>query len=173
MVNRRVAGYTLLEVVVAMAVFGVFLLILGMLTVEMRSQERRMPVNFLRHPQIAVVVAKLRRDVQDAFGPNPYPESFKEYTQTSQTLIVQSVQENGGVQTIVWDFREARVVKRRAWNVGVPTDWTSRGLPAEFSSTFKLQAVGIPNRPWGVRISAKDGEGRVAIDQILQPRAHE
>jgi prepilin-type N-terminal cleavage/methylation domain-containing protein len=170
---RRSPGYTLLEVVVAMAVFGMFLLILGMLTVEMRSQEKRMPVNFLRHPQIAVVVSKLRRDVQDAFGSNPYPESFKDYTQTPQTLIVQSVQETGGVQTIVWDFREAGIVKRRAWNVGVPADWTARGLPAEFSSTFKLEAVGIPGRPWGVRIRAQDGEGRIAIDQILQPRAHQ
>jgi prepilin-type N-terminal cleavage/methylation domain-containing protein len=166
---RFSSGYTLMEVVVAMAVFGIFLLILGMLTVEMRSQEKRMPVNFLRHPQIAVVVAKLRRDVQDAFGPNPYPESFKEYTQTAQTLIIQSMQETGGVQTIVWDFREARVVKRHAWNVGVPTDWTSRGLPAE----FKLEAAEIPSRPYGVRITARDGEGRVAIDQILQPRAHQ
>ncbi|HJQ40499.1 MAG TPA: prepilin-type N-terminal cleavage/methylation domain-containing protein [Thermoanaerobaculia bacterium] len=112
--NRRVAGYTLMEVVVAMAVFGIFLMILGVLTVEMRSQEKRMPVNFMRHPQIAVVVTKLRRDVQDAFGANPYPQSFKEYTQSSQTLIVQAVQETGGVQTIVWDFREPRVERRRA-----------------------------------------------------------
>lgn len=170
---RFSSGYTLLEVVVAMAVFGIFLLILGMLTVEMRSQEKRMPVNFLRHPQIVTVVSKLRRDVQDAFGPEPYPEAFKEYTQTPQTLIIQSVQQNGGVQTIVWDFRDAGVVKRRAWNVGVATDWTARGVPADFSSTFQLEAVEMKGRPYGVRITAHDGEGRIAIDQILQPRAHE
>jgi len=184
--RHHAAGYTLLEVVVAMAVFGLFLAILGVLTVEMRSQEKRLPVNFLRHPQVIVVISKLRRDVQDAFGPNPYPASFAEYTQTPQTLIVQSVQPSGGVQTIVWDFRTTGVVQRHAWNVGVPTNWTSRGLPA----AFQVDAVEIPataaklsaspqqssaasRRPWGVRITARDGKGRVAIDQILQPRAHE
>jgi prepilin-type N-terminal cleavage/methylation domain-containing protein len=166
-------GYTLLEVVVAMAVFGMFLFILAMLTVEMRAQEKRLPVNFLRHPQVIVVVSKLRRDVQDAFGPAPYPESYGEYTQSPQTLIVQShVKETGGVQTIVWDFRTPGEVKRRAYNVGVPTDWTSRGLPPDFSS-FKIDAVGIPGRPYGVHITARDAKGRLAIDQILQPRAHE
>jgi prepilin-type N-terminal cleavage/methylation domain-containing protein len=171
--GRPQRGYTLLEVVVAMAVFGLFLLILGTLTVEMRAQEKRMPVNFLRHPQVVVVVSKLRRDVLDAFGSAPYPESFREYTQTPQTLIIQSVQESGGVQTIVWDFRTAGEVHRHAYNVGVSTDWTARGLPADFSSTFAVGAIEIPGRPWGVRIKARDGRGRIAIDQILQPRAHE
>ena len=174
MVRHRVAGYTLLEVVVAMAVFGLFLAILGVLTVEMRAQEKRLPVKFLRHPQVIVVVSKLRRDVQDAFGSNPYPESYGAYTQSAKTLIVQSVvEQTGGVQTIVWDFRTPGEVKRRAYNVGVPTDWTSRGLPPEFSNSFEVDAVGIPGRPWGVRITARDGKGRIAIDQILQPRAHE
>jgi len=172
-VKRRTAGYTLLEVVVAMAVFGIFLMILGVLTVEMRAQEKRMPVNFLRHPQIVVVISKLRRDVQDAFSANPYPEVFREYSQSPKMLIVQSVQESGGVQTIVWDFRTSGEVHRHAYNVGVSTDWTARGLPADFSNSIEVDAVGIPGRPWGVRVTARDGEGRIAIDQILQPRAHQ
>jgi len=165
----RCSGYTLLEVVIAMAVFGIFLAILGVLTVEMRAQEKRLPVNFLRHPQIITVVSKLRRDVLDAFGANPYPEVFQNYTQTPKTLIVQSVQASGGVQTIVWDFRDAGAVHRRAFNVGVATDWTARGVPAD----FQVDSIEIPGRPYGVRITARDGKGRIAIDQILQPRAHE
>jgi len=170
-VRRRLAGYTLLEVVVAMAVFGIFLMILGVLTVEMRSQEKRLPVNFLRHPQIITVVAKMRRDVLDAFGSDPYPETFRDYTQTPKTLIVQTMV-GSGVQTIIWDFREAGVVRRQAWNVGVPTEWVARGVPSDFNS-IEVDAVGIPGRPWGVRITARDGKGRIAIDQILQPRAHQ
>src|SRR5436190_18357813 len=61
-----------------------------------------------------------------------------EYAQSPQALIVQShVKETGGVKTIVWDLRTPGDVKRRAYNVGVPTDWTSRGLPPDFSS-FKI-----------------------------------
>jgi len=172
-VNRRAAGYTLLEVIVAMAVFGLFLLILGVLTVEMRAQEKRLPVNFLRHPQIVVVISKLRRDVLDGHGAKPYRSSFGGYTQSAKTLIIESVQENGGVQTIVWDFRTPGEVHRHAYTVGVPSDWTARGLPADFSNSLVVGAVGIPGRPWGVRVKAQDGNGRIAIDQILQPRAHE
>jgi len=166
-------GYSLLEVVVAMAVFGVFLLILGILTVEMRRQEKRMPVNFLRHPQIAVVVSKLRRDVLDAFGGDPYPKEFQGYTQTPKTLIVQTLQENGGTQTIIWDFRTPREVHRHAYNVGVSTEWTARGLPEDLSS-LDIGAIGMKNtKAWAVRITAQDSNGRIAIDQIFQPRAHE
>lgn len=172
MVNRRTAGYTLLEVVVAMAVFGIFLMVLGVLTVEMRAQEKRLPVNFMNHPQVAVILGKLRRDVLDAHGPDPYPETFKGYTQTPKTLIVESVQQNGGVQQIVWDFQQPGVVVRKAWNVGVPSVWTGRGLPEDFSSV-EIDAVGMPGRPYGVRITARDKKGRIAIDRIFQPRAHE
>ncbi|HUP61103.1 MAG TPA: prepilin-type N-terminal cleavage/methylation domain-containing protein [Thermoanaerobaculia bacterium] len=166
-------GYTLIEVVVAMAVFGIFLMILGVLTVDMRRNEKRMPVNFMRHPQIDAVISRLRRDVLDAHGSNPYRETHDGYTQGSKTLILESVQENGGVQMIVWDFRNAGEVKRRAYNVGVATQWIARGVPEDFASTLVLQAVGIPGRPWGVRVTARDERGRIAIDQILQPRAHE
>lgn len=174
MVRRRAAGYTLLEVVVAMAVFGLFLAILSVLTVEMRAQEKRLPVNFLRHPQVIVVVSKLRRDVQDAIGSNPYLPEFTsnndKYTQGKQTLIFTThSKETGGSQTIVWDFRTAGEVTRRAYNVGVPTTWKSRGLP----ESFEIGSVEFIGRPYGVRIQARDGKGRLAIDQILQPRAHQ
>jgi len=170
-VNRRAAGYTLLEAVVSMAIFGMFLAILGMLTVEMRRQEKRLPVNFMRHPQIVSVVSKLRRDVLDQFKDNLYPATFREYTQTPQTLILESIQPNG-TQMIVWDFRTPGEVKRISWNVGVATTWTARGVPPEFTSNLEIDAVPVPGRPYGVRITARDEKGRIAIDQILQPRVH-
>ena len=171
MVKRR-AGYTLLEVVVAMAIFGMFLTILAVITAEMRGYEKRMPINFMRHPQIAAVLSRLRRDVLDAHGSSPYKPSFGPYTQSPKTLIVESVQPNGGVQTIVWDFSTPGEVQRIAYNVGVATKWVAHGVPPEFSNDLVVDAVGIPGRPWGVEIKAQDAKGRIAIDQILQPRAH-
>jgi prepilin-type N-terminal cleavage/methylation domain-containing protein len=166
-------GYSLIEVVVAMAVFGTFLMILGVLTVDMRRNEKRMPVNFMRHPQIDAVISRLRRDVLDAHGASPYREAHDGYTQGPKTLILESVQQNGGVNIIIWDFRNAGQVRRRAYNVGVVTEWVARGVPEDFASSLELDAVGIPGRPWGVRVTARDERGRIAIDQILQPRAHE
>lgn len=186
MVRRRAAGYTLLEVVVAMAIFGMFIVAFFLLTAEMRTYEKRLPVNFMRHPQVISVVARLRRDVLDAHGPKPYRSTHDGYTMSEKTLIIESVQENGGVQTVVWDFSVAGEVRRRAYNVGVATEWVARGVPEDFSSEVLIDAAAIaknpasPNsgappsgRPYGVRIVAKDRNGRISIDQILQPRAHE
>lgn len=167
------AGYTLLEVVMAMAIFGIFLIVLGILTSEMRGYEKRLPINFMRHPQIASVIARMRRDVIDAHGIEPYPESHSGYTQSAQTLIVESILQDGGLQTIVWDFRTPGEVQRHAFRVGVKTTWRARGMPEDFSSSLVLDAVEIPGRPYAVRITARDKEGRIAIDQIFQPRAHE
>ena len=72
---------------------------------------------------------------------------------------------------MIWDFSKPGEVLRRSYNVGVKTDWVARGVPPEFA--VEIEAVKFAGRPYGVRIVAKDQEGRVAIDQILQPRAHE
>jgi prepilin-type N-terminal cleavage/methylation domain-containing protein len=173
-VSRRVAGYTMLEVVVAMAVFGIFLVILAALTMQMRRSEAKLPVNYMRHPQIISVLSRLRRDVLDAHGKDAFdvaaPEGFE---QTEKTLIVESVQPNGGVHTIVWDFSKPGEVVRYAYNVGNVTRWVARGLPEDFTKSFIIEDVTMPGRPDGVRIRAHDEKGRLAIDQILQPRAHE
>ena len=168
MVKRRQAGYTLMEMVVAVAVFSAIVAIFAIITAEMRNASKHWPVNFMRHPQVSAMLTRMRRDVVDAHGANPYPANHDGYTQSPKTLIIESVQPSGGVNTIVWDLREPGIVTRRAYNVGVATDWVARGLPAEFT----IESVTIEGRPFGVRIKATDSEGNLAIDQILQPRAH-
>jgi prepilin-type N-terminal cleavage/methylation domain-containing protein len=170
---RRERGYSLLEVIVAMAVFGVFLAVLFQLTAEMRFQQKRLPVNMHKHPQVIAVLARLRRDVLDAHGRSPYRDAYEEYTSSDKVLILESVASNGGVQTVVWDFRVPREVRRRAYNVGEPTEWVARGLPVAFSQ-LNIDAVKTDDdAAWATRIIAKDERGRIAIDTILQPRATE
>ena len=172
-VRRRQRGYTLIEVLVSLAVIGGIVAIFAIITAEMRSHQKRLPINFMRHPQISAVVSRMKRDVLDAHGSDPYKAEFRGYTQTPKTLIVESVHENGGVRTIVWDFREKGVVTRREFNVGVETDWVARGLPPELDCAIGAVDDIPGDGPLAVRLTAKDEEGRVAIDQILQPRAHD
>ena len=169
MVSRKQRGYSLLEVVVALAVFAIFLFILATLTAEMRSYEQRLPVNMHRHPQVMAVMSRLRRDVLDS---TEYKSQHDGYVSSSKVLIVETVIE-GGVQTVVWDFSNAGEVRRRAYNVGVPTQWVARGLPADFAS-IDIDAIRTnPGSPWAARIQARDSSGKLAIDSILQPRATE
>jgi prepilin-type N-terminal cleavage/methylation domain-containing protein len=171
--RRSETGYTLLEVIVAMTIFLLFLATLFALTSDMRSYEKRLPVNMHKHPQVMAVMSRLRRDVIDGHGKNPYRDEHDIYKASSQVLIIESVQQNGSVQTIVWDFRERGVVRRRSYNVGVATDWWARGMPPYFES-LEIGALKTgSDAAWATHITAKDANGRIAIDQILQPRATE
>lgn len=173
--RRQQRGFTLLEVIVSMTIFGIFLAIAFTLTSEMRGWERRLPVNFMRNPQIISVIARMRRDVLDVQIPPDkkiYLHDYKGYVNGSKTLIIQTVLPSG-LETIIWDFSESGVVRRVSYNVGVRSEWVARGVPVDFTSAVDFGPVEFEGRPYGVRIKAKDSNGQVAIDQILQPRAHD
>lgn len=159
-----------METVMTLSIFGIFIFILVSLTAEMQGYDRKYPVNFMKHPQVNAVMSRMRKDVMDAFGADPYPASYATYTQGEKTLIVYSVQSSGFTQTVVWDFTTAGEVRRKAYSVGgVVAEWTARGIP----TSFTIGTYEIPDRPYAVRVQATDGAGRLAIDQIFQPRAHE
>ncbi len=157
-----------------MAIFGVFLVVAFTLTSEMRAYEKKLPVNFMRNPQIISVIARMRRDVLDVlpFNERIYLDSHDGYENGPKTLIMQTVLPNGSLQVVVWDLTEPGVAKRISYNVGAKTQWIARGLPPEFTADAKIDAIKFPGRPYGVRIKAKDPNGRLAIDQILQPRTY-
>lgn len=171
---KRSRGYTLVEVVVSLSIFGVFLAIAFALTADIRKWEKRLPVNFVRNPSVISVVARMRRDVLDAQVPpgrtSIYVNEHDGYTNGPQTLIFQTWT-GTSAETVVWDLREAGVARRISYRVGVRSQWVSRGLPPDLK--FALDAVSFSERPYGVRFLAKDGDGQLAIDQILQPRAHD
>jgi prepilin-type N-terminal cleavage/methylation domain-containing protein len=169
-VRRGQRGFSLIEITVAMVVFSAFLAILFILTSEMRKYERRMPINFMAHPQIASVVARVRRDVLDAHGRSPYLNEFEGYAASPQVLIIETIQRDG-LHTIVWDFGQPGEVTRMDWKVGRMTKWVARGVPSDFAA-LKIEPIKTgSNAAWATRIIATDSGGRIAIDQILQPRA--
>ena len=171
MVKAR--GYTLLEVVFAMAIFGLLCAVLFTLTAEMRFYEKRLPVNMHKNPQVIAVLSRLRRDVLDAASRQPYEKTYGGYTSSGKVLIIDTMVMNEGQQTVVWDFRTPGEVRRRAFQVGVAQDWVTRGLPVDFASV-EIDALKTgTNSAWATRITAKDEKGRIAIDTILQPRATE
>lgn len=171
MVKQR--GYSLLEVIFAMAIFGILCAVLFTLTAEMRFYEKRLPVNMHKNPQVISVLTRLRRDVLDAASRQPYEKTYLDYTSSDKVLIIHTMVKDVGQQTVVWDFRTPGEVRRRAFQVGVATDWVSRGLPVDFSNVEIGALKTGTNSAWATRITAKDEKGRIAIDTILQPRATE
>jgi prepilin-type N-terminal cleavage/methylation domain-containing protein len=165
-IRRRSRGYTLIELVVAMSIMCIFLGILLTLTLEMFGWEKRLPINFLKHPQIIAVLSRMRRDVLDAHGTDPYRDAHDGYESSEKTLILETVSASGGVQIVVWDFSDPEVAVRRMYNVGNASQWSAFGVPIDFT----IEAAEIAGRTPGVRLIAKDRKGRTSIDQTFFPR---
>ena len=164
MVNRQ-RGYTLMEVVVTLAVFGIFMWIVVVLTADMRANEKRYPVNFMAHPEVGAVMARLRKDI---FDTKYYPATFQDFQQTRRTLILYTLQQTGFGETVIWDLRTHGEVHRKAFNASQQTaDWVARGVP-----DFQIGSFSASGRD-AVRITATDEQGHLAIDEIFIPRPHD
>lgn len=170
MVTRRRNGFTLIEMVVAMAVFGLFLFVIMSLTNELNHYERSLQVNYLRHPQIIAVIARMRRDVLDAYGDKPYNVTFDAYENTPKTLVLETLTASGGTETVMWDFSTPGMVVRRSKNVGKVREWIARGVPPEFTAGVGITDVENKRGAPGVRLLAYDTRKQVVIDEIFFPR---
>ena len=155
-----------MEVVVTIAVFGVFLMIIVTLTLEMRRNEARYPINYMAHPQVESVIARLRKDV---FDTKYYPAEFQGVTQSDKVLILYTLRETGFAETVIYDFNNQNEVHRKSFNATSPSgEWIARGVP-----NFQIGAYQLETGQDAVRITARDNDNNLAIDEIFLPRPHE
>lgn len=161
----RERGYTLMEIVVTLAVFGIFLTIIVTLTLEMRRNEQKYPINYMAHPQVGGVIARLRKDIFDTMY---YPAAFQGYSQSNKTLLLYTLRQTGFAETVVYDFRTHDEVRRKAFNATQQvSDWVAHGVP-----DFEISAFTLSTGQDAVRITARDDHQKLAIDQIILPRTH-
>jgi hypothetical protein len=154
-----------MELVVTIFVFGLLLFMIVTLEAEMMRHDRNTPINYMTHPEVTAVMARLRRDVVDSYR---YPPTFETYKQGRKTLIVETMLSSGFSETVVWDFAVKGETRRRSFNVGnLSAEWLARGTPQ-----FEIDSYEMPNGEIAVRLDAWDDKGKLAIDQIFQPRAH-
>jgi prepilin-type N-terminal cleavage/methylation domain-containing protein len=164
-VVRRQRGLTLVEMLVTLAVFGVFIVIIGTITYNMYYVQQKWPINYMSHPEVGGVVARVRRDVLDSMH---YPSEFEGFLQTKKTLILYVVGQDGYAKTIVYDFRKSDEVRRLEYkSKELETTWIGRAMPA-----FEIDGHTLDSTQVAVRLIAKDPGGKLAIDQIFVPRPH-
>ncbi|MGK2859264.1 MAG: type IV pilus modification PilV family protein [Thermoanaerobaculia bacterium] len=158
------AGFSLVEMLVSLAVFGIFLVVLVGLQREFHRFDGEMRVALFSHPAPLSVLARLRRDVLDSRG---YPASEGEWAQSPSTLILDTVGDEGQPLVVVWDFSKPLIARRIELDKSQTVSaWEARAVPA-----FRIDSWEAPDGRTGVLVTAKDGEGNVVVDQIVTPRA--
>jgi hypothetical protein len=132
----------------------------------MRANEKRYPINYMTHPEVGSVMARLRKDI---FDTKYYPATFQSYSQTPKTLILYTIQQTGFGETVIYDFRNDGEVRRLSFNASQQVgDWVAHGVPQ-----FSIGSFALGNGQTAVRISATDEQNRLAIDEIFAPRPHD
>lgn len=151
---------------VAVAIFGVFLLVLVGLQRQFLHYDGEVRVALFTHPAPFSVLARLRRDVLDSRG---YPDPVGSWTQTPETLLLDVANDDGTPRVVVWDFRDATVARRLELKQGGErvASWEARAVPH-----YTIDKWDAPDGRVGVLVTAKDNEGNVVVDQIITPRAH-
>src|SRR3954447_16914922 len=146
-----------MEIVVTLALFGVFLFIIVTMTAEMRRNEKKWPVNFFAHPEVGSVLARIRRDIYDS---TVRPDTFETYSSSPLTLIVYTINQDGTAETVVWDFSTPHEVHRKAYKATLlSSEWMARALPL-----FVTPPEAMPSGQQAVRVRALDGK-KLAIDE--------
>ena len=164
----RTRGYTLMEVVVAMALFGVFLFIIVTLTAEMRRNEKKWPVNFFAHPEVGSVLARMRRDIYDSTVAAPTTTRRT----TARRRRSSSTRSTATARPRRWcgiSASPARCIERRQGHAALVG--MDRPRRADLHCSPACTELGH-RRAMRCAFSAMDKEEKLAIDEIFVPRPH-
>jgi Tfp pilus assembly protein PilV len=157
-------GLTILEAIVALAIFSTVVLILTSLQAEFTQYDRENVVRSASTNAANNIITRLRRDVVEA---SAYPSEFQGYEQSDMTLVLRSTGKDGSVRHVVWDFREASVARRREFSAAGESDWYSSGAPR-----FLIGATTLADGTVAVRVTATSEGGRLLVDRVVAPRAN-
>lgn len=157
-------GYSLVELVFALAIFSMLILVVVGLENQMLRLDRSMRLKFMVHPDDMAVMARLRRDVLDAQG---YPTSRGSYRQSPTTLILSGLTEGAAIEEVVYDFGTKGHARRMTFSGNQKTgEWIGRGLPK-----FRISSFEMPDQAGvAVRLRGYDSKDQLIVDQILFPR---
>lgn len=162
----------MMEMVVALAIFGILLLVLTSLEKQFVQLQLRSRANLMKHPETSAVHSRVRKDILDSSG---YPEKHLDFVQGPSVLLLSSTDAEGQPAVIVYDFRTGATARRITYSGEVVTsEWTARGVPR-----YKIESFEMPDGGVAVRLQAFDFEKtksgaeveRLVLDQITEPRA--
>ena len=165
--RRRARGYTMMEIVVTLALFGVFLFIIVTMTAEMRRNEKKWPVNFFAHPEVGSVLARMRRDIYDSTARPRQLRNVQQLAADADRLHDQQ-RRHGRDGGVGFQRRRGEVHRR-----GVQSDAAVVGVDGAWpAAVHGALPESMPSGQDAMRIRAVDKEKKLAIDELIVPRPH-
>jgi len=159
----RQKGYSLIEMLAAMAIFSILFFILIGLQREFIRFDHDMRLRMFSHPAPLSVLARIQRDILDSTS---YPTDYKTWSQSPTTLIL-SVPGKAGSEVVIWDFDTPSAAKRFAFSSkGEEESWSALAVPQ-----YEIGSYEMPDGRIAVRVRSFDEEGRLTVDRIILPRA--
>lgn len=168
----RERGFSLIEMVVTVAIVGVLVMILVALQRELVLFDRSTRVDLFTQPNTSAVLHRVRRDVLDAR--NYVDESYAGYEPGAKILMLDyPPEQKGGEESyvVIWDFSEEGKAKRFEYvDEQKVSEWsTSAGATYEVGA-YQMCAPGSGCfGPYFVRLIGTDSKGQMVVDERVAP----
>lgn len=164
--TRSSAGFSLLEIVVVLAILGILIFVLVVSQRETDTYERKHPIDLATLPDKSLVVARVRHDVWDA---SELPRRYLDYTFDESTLITRREDRETREQiTVVYDFSARDKVRRIEYgpNDEQRNEWETHGGPRYHVELMQL------GDSYAIRLKGYATSGQLEVDQMIAPRVN-
>lgn len=154
-------GFSLLELIIVIAILGIFVIMLAGLERETLNLLRGTDTKRVSLADLEPVIVRLSHDILDAEGYFPNNRDIDGFQQSETTLILRTAAAPGEGDVVVWNFREGGVRRLTYSGPVMRSEWQWEGTVKWNVSSYRGQ--------W-VRLRASIGD-QPSVDRIWRPRA--
>jgi prepilin-type N-terminal cleavage/methylation domain-containing protein len=176
--ETRQRGFSLVELIVTVAIMGILIFMLVALQRELVTFDRKLKVDLFSQPNTSSVLHRIRRDVLNAQRYHPEePYADYEWSETTMLLDYPLDRAEGATKSfvVVWDFTEPDLAKRiELVDEKVVSEWsTTSGARYELNYDYRICRPTEPlpscGGPQFIRLLGYDSKGGLVVDEKVAP----
>lgn len=169
-------GFSLIEMIVAIAILGFLVLMLVLLERDLVMFDRKTRVDLFSQPNTASVLHRLRRDVLDSWN---YRASYKGLRQSPTVLLLDGYVDGVKIRrshVIIWDFTDPGIARRIEYaDDRLVSEWSTNAQARFEVESYRMcdeadgETVPRCSGPYFVYLKAYDAKGNLVVDEKVTP----